>query len=271
MTPTTIRASIFGGNLGDTLWVTPLSRYFPDNELIVQMRGPDAKARATAPILEGLALKVEWVDSPSDTPRAPVKAHITQQILTYYGLGGKPSIPRIVLRAEEIMWAMEHLRPYGNKMVAIINHNSASADPTNHRAHYVRGNPEAMRMLARFWMGAGYNVLQFGPAPSYYTNDPFIPIKEATWIRGLSVRELAACYHIIGKLISGDTGDYHLMLAVGGRAAVLVPPHSDAMGYRHWDLLYDQVCWGDERPRVRYALHSDYTNFMSTNLFKQLV
>ncbi len=257
--------SVFGGNLGDTLWVSSLARYVPT--LVVNMRATDAKARATAPILDGLA-KVEWVDNPADTPREPIVAHVTQQILTKYGHGGKPSVPRVLFKPEEIMWAIEYLRPYGKKIIAIVNQNSASSDSSNYRAQYVRPPSESIKSLAKFWMGAGYNVLQFGPDPKYYTHDPFDGIPEATWIRGLSVRELAACYHIVGKLISGDTGDYHLMLAVGGRAAVLVPPDSQSYGYRHYDLLYDQVCWGDEVPRVKYGLHRNYVDFMNTKLFK---
>ncbi len=96
------------------------------------------------------------------------------------------------------------------------------------------------------------------------------PIDGIMQVRGLSVRQLAAVYHIIGKLISPDTGDYHLMLAVGGKAVCLAPAHSDQFGYRHWDLHYDALCWGEERPRVRYIQHDDYTDAMNTRLFKDI-
>jgi len=263
-------APIWGCNLGDTLWTTPLARYIPD--LTVQMLGHDARSRATAPILEGLC-PVEWVDATVETPKAPIRAHVTQQILAAYGQGGKPSIPRVILTMDEILWAIAHLKSLGvnpTRAVCVTNHNSGSGDPTNHRAHYVRPPSEVIRTLARFWGGGTHKVLQFGPAPTFHDHDPFDPIPNAIQIRGLTVRQLAACYHVVGKLIAGDSGDYHLMLAVGGRAAVLVPPHSDQMGYRHWDLLYDQVCWGDERPRVRYALHQDWVRFMDTKLFDPL-
>ncbi len=264
-------ASVFGGNLGDTLWLTPLARYEPD--LTVWMRGDDAKARSVAPILEGVC-KVKLEPNPPETRQAGIVEHVTQRILAAYGHQGKPSIPRVLLKPDEVAWAIDYLKGvtggHARKVVALVNHCSGSADPTNYRASYVRGNPEAFKALASFWRGAGYKVLQFGPEPGFYGVDIWTPIEGATPVRGLSVRQLAAVYHVIGKLISLDTGDYHLMLAVGGKVGCLVPPHSDELGYRHWDLLYDAVCWGDERARVRYALHTDWTTFCDTNLFDSM-
>lgn len=264
-----VLASIYGGNLGDTLWLTPLARYEPD--LTVWMRGDDAKARSVAPILDGLC-KVKLEPNPPETPKAAIRAHVTQQILAAYGHGGKPSIPRVILTPEEVAWAVEYVGTLApsRKVVAVVNHCSGSADPTNYRAHYVRGNPAAFASVVRFWRAAGYEVLQFGPAPGFYTPDVFTPIEGATPVRGLTVRQLAAVYHVVGKLISLDTGDYHLMLAVGGKVVCLNPPHNEAFGYRHWDLHYDATCWGDERPRVRYVLHDQWDKCMNTRLFADL-
>lgn len=262
--------SVFGANLGDTLWVTPLARY--ERDLIVWMRGDDAKACAVAPILDGLCT-VRLEPDPPETRQAPIRAHVTQRILAAYGHGGKPSVPRVILTKADIDWAMEWTwdhRVLRSRTICLVNHCSGSSDPTNQRAAYVRGKPEAYAALARFWRGAGYKVLQFGPALGYYTPDPFVPIEGCIHVRGLTVRQLAAVYHIIGKLISPDTGDYWLMLAVGGKAACLVPLHSDELGYRHWDLHLDATCWGDERARVRYVLHSEYHQCLDTNLFNDL-
>jgi hypothetical protein len=265
-----ILASVYGGNLGDTLWLTPLARY---EDLTVWMRGDDTKARSVAPILDGVC-SVVLKPNPPETLKAPIRAHVTQQILAAYGHGGKPSIPRVILRPDEVQWAVDYVKGvtggHSSKIVAMVNHCSGSADPTNYRAAYVRGNPAVFESLARFWKGAGYKVLQFGPAPGFYTPDVFTPIEGAIPVRGLSVRQLAAVYHVIGKLISLDTGDRWLMLAVGGKVACLVPPHSDQMGYRHWDLLLDATCWGDERSREGYALHHDWTHLCNTHLFDEI-
>lgn len=267
-----VYAPIWGCNLGDTLWVTPLARYVP--ALTVQMLSNDARSRATAPILEGLC-PVEFVEKTTETPKLPIRAHVTQRILAAYGHYGKPSIPKVLLTNEEIKWAIDFLHSKGvsdpRRTVAMTNHNSGSGDPTNLRAHYVRPPNEVMQKLAAFWAQGGRNkVLQFGPAPTYHDRDPFEPLEGAIHIRGLTVRQLAACYHVVGRLLAGDSGDKHLMLAVGGIVACLVPPHSDYFGYYHWDLLYDTVCWGDEKPRLRYALHQDWHQFMDTSLFSSL-
>ncbi len=263
-------ASVFGANLGDTLWLTPLARYEPD--LTVWMRGDDAKARSVAPILDGLC-KVKLEPNPPETRMSPIRAHVTQRILAAYGHQG-PSIPRVLLTPEEVLWAVDYLKGvtggHHSKVVALVNHCSGSWDPTNHRASYVRGNPGAFKALAAFWRGAGYKVLQFGPAHDFYARDIWTPIEGAIPVRGLSVRRLAAVYHVIGKLISLDTGDRWLMLAVGGQVACLVPPHSDEMGYRHWDLLLDATCWGEEQSREGYALHSNWTRFCNTSLFDDI-
>ena len=56
----------------------------------------------------------------------------------------------------------------------------------------------------------------------------------------------------------------------GGKVACLTPPPSDIYGYHHWDLHLDATCWGDERPRVRYVLHDDWTQTLNTRLFDDM-
>lgn len=264
-------ASIWGCNLGDTLWVSPLAIYEPN--LVVQMLGNDKRSRLTAPILDGLC-KVEFVEKTEETKKAKIRDHVTQQILTAYGHGGKPSIPKVILKPEEIFWAIDFLKSKGVKdprnAIVFINQNSGTKDPNNPRAAYVRPHPDHITSLARFWVQGGRTqILQFGPSADFYDKrDVFEPIENATCIRGLTVRELASVYHVVGRMIGSDTGDKHLMLAVGGRVACLVPRDSIQWGYRHFDLLYNKTCWGDEKPRLRYALHEDYSKFMNTELFE---
>lgn len=247
-----MKTSLFCSNLGDALWVTPLVRHFPD--LTVLMRKGDRRAEATAPIFDGIA-KVELIDDPNETPKAWMQAHVTQRILVAQGLSG-PSIPFIKLTQDEIDWAKKELATFVNPIV-FINGNSANGK-SNPRAEYVRPPVAALQELVNHYKTKGFTPLQFGPSPTFYDQDAFEPLEGCIPIRGLPIRKLAASYHVIGKMVSGDTGDYHLMLAAGGHATVLVPPHSDSFGYRYWDLLYDSTCWGDETPRVEYILHKDW-------------
>jgi len=102
-------------------------------------------------------------------------------------------------------------------------------------------------------------VLQFGLAENFYRArySNFTPLENAYHIRGLEARELAACYHVIGKYIGGDTGDYHLMLAVGGIATTLVPKESCEMGYLYSNLFYAKDMWNGEDIRVTYINYLD--------------
>jgi hypothetical protein len=263
-----VKVPIWGCNLGDTLWTTPLSKYIPD--IVVQMLSNDARSRLTAPILDGIC-SVEFVEKTIETPKDnSVVAHVTQRILFAYGQKGN-SIPFVKIKPEEIQWAIDFFKSKNvdvNNSIIFVNNNSGVGDPTNYRAHYVRPNPQIINNLALFWaQSAGKTILQFGPSSTYYDKDPFDPIPNAIHIRGLTVRQLAACYYLVGKMISGDTGDYHLMIAVGGRVCCLVPPHSDSFGYKHWDLLYDNQCWDMEPRRVFYCLHENWQILKNTKIF----
>jgi hypothetical protein len=261
-----IKVPVFGGNLGDFLWVTPLSKHFPD--MVVQVLANDKKSQLTAPIFDGIC-KVEFVQTTTPTPRDnSVSIHITQRILSAYDKKGK-SIPYVKITEEEKEWAKNFLISKNiniNRCMAFINHNSGSGDETNTRGKYVRPDPKIIKDLAAFWAEKNnVSIVQFGPDPKFYEKDPFDPIPNAVHIRGLNIRQLAACYSLIGRMVSGDTGDYHLMLAVGGKVFCLVPPHSDEYGYKHWDLLYNDNCWDGEDPRVLYCLHENW-EFLKVNI-----
>ena len=245
-----------GGNLGDALWLTPLARYVPD--LVVQLRKGDKRSEAVAPIFDGLC-KVEFIDNPSDARRSKLDVHVARKILYAYGIVGRNSIPKINVTDGEILWAKGFLSGYSNP-IAIINGNSGTNDPANYRAKYVCPPHEFIQEIASHFHKNGKTVLQFGPDPKYYDRDPFVPLENAVHIRGLTVRQLAACYAVIGKMISGDTGDYHLMLAVGGETITLVPTENFQLGYVYSDLLYGYAAddWEGEKPRSNYLNHEDY-------------
>lgn len=254
-----------GGNLGDALWLTPLARHF--NNLVVQMRKGDKRSEAVAPIFDGLC-KVEFIDNPENARRSKLDVHVARKILYAYGIVGRNSIPKIQLTDDEIAWAKDFLKDYENPIV-IINSNSGTNDPANYRAKYVCPPHEHIQEIANHFHKNGKTILQFGPDAKYYDRDPFMPLENAVHIRGLSVRQLAACYAIIGKMISGDTGDYHLMIAVGGETITLVPHESFPLGYIYSDLLYGYAAddWEGEKPRANYINHEDYKSIINGRIW----
>jgi len=80
-------------------------------------------------------------------------------------------------------------------------------------------------------------------------NFDFTPLNGAFPLWDLPIRQMAAIFHVVGRYIGPDTGDGHLMLAVGGKADILVP-ESNAE-YPHEHFHYDDSCWTGEK-RVRY-------------------
>jgi len=249
---------LFVSNLGDALWLTPLARYSPS--LTIRMRAGDKRAVATAPIFNEIA-SVEFIESPSATPISNTVEHVTQRLLREHGFSGKPSIPNVKLSYPEMIWGRDFTKNWINPVV-IVNENTGTSTPDNVRAHYVRGNPANMQEICNWLKSNGYTPIQFGPAADFYDVDIFQPLNGAVHVRGLSVRDLAAAFWSIGGIISSDTGLYHLMLAVGGNAFVLVPDHSDQLGYQNWNLHYDKVCWGAEPSRVWYVNHRHYYKVM---------
>lgn len=237
------------GTLGDSLFLTPAIWGLKNRneEVIVQMH-KDEQCKAVSAVFDGLC-PVEFIDEPEEKIYHINNddTHYAQRVLNHLSISDVNCIPKIALTENEILWAKEFLKEYENP-IAIVNDNSGCNDPNNHRAHYVRPPVELMQDQVNLWLKEGNSLLQFGRKE----DDKFTPLEDTIKIRGLTIRQLASCYRIIGKLISGDTGDYHLMLAVGGEAAVLVPAESQRLGYLYNELHYQPKLWKDEKIRVAY-------------------
>ncbi len=189
----------------------------------------------------------------------PLKMADTQEntclrIMREHGLYGenvKIKIPKIFLSQGEIEWGRRFISKY-NKPIVLIANNSGGNDPNNPFAQYLQGPHEIYEDICDFLLEKGYTVLQFGLSTNFYRNgySSFNPIKGAIPILDLSIREEASCYYSIRNIISPETGTYHLMLAVGGKAIVIIPPETRFFNYK--TLLYTRECWNLESSRVLY-------------------
>lgn len=245
------------GTLGDACWLTPVLKSRKD--VIIQMHD-DLQCHAVASIFDNLA-KVEHVENPPERLYITntEKTHAAQRILNSLNIKDVSCIPQISLLFDEIEWAKNFLSKYENPII-FVNDNSGSKDPNNARAHYVRPPIESMQDLADEF-AQKYTILQLDRINKY------TPLKQSVCIENLSIRQIAACYHVVGKMVGGDTGNYHLMMSVGGKALISIPEHSLQWGYDYDDLLYFDYLWKDEKPRVKYFQHRDnirildYINF----------
>jgi hypothetical protein len=236
------------GGLGDCLYLTSVFRY-KRGKIILHN---DEQSKQVSRVFDYIA-EVEFSNNPPERPDKDCKlpVHRAEKILKSMGIESRICVPYVVLTKEEKEWSKNFLKDYNNPII-IVNDNSGTWDSTNTRAHYVRPPVALMQEMCNFLYKNGYTPLQFGRKEI----NRFTPLKNAIHIRGLDIRELAACYHSISKIVSGDTGDYHLMLGVGGKASVFHPPHSEQMGYLFEDLHYKPENFENGVSRVDYI---DYT------------
>lgn len=237
------------GSLGDALWLTPAICELKNKNcnVVVQMHDTE-QCRWTSPIFKNLC-EVQFVSSPPERLYITNhdETHSAQRVLNELKLSNINCIPKIILDRDEIDWAKNLINDYPNPIV-FINDNSGTSDPTNFRAKYVKPPEALIQENVDIFLKSGHTPLQFGNID----DKKFSPLNNTVKIRGLNVRQLAACYYLIRQMISGDTGDYHLMLAANGFCLVYVPNESNMFGYKYTDLHYVPALWKNENVRVRY-------------------
>jgi hypothetical protein len=245
------------GNLSDNLFLTPLVKKNPNLEIEM---GNEEVHLIRARVFENL-IKVTHKDQSELIPPIPFqmgKTHISQAILDYFGIDDINYIPLIKLTEDEINWAKDFLKPYENPL-ALMPTNSCSWDKNNYLAQVKTFTPEMCDFFIQNF-GKKYTILQFGVESGYYKTmkAEFSPINGVIHLKNLNVRQLAACYHVIGKIISCDTGDPYLMIAVGGKVLEVVPMNVESI-YRHWEYTYsNESLWKGEKIRAKYFDLKDY-------------
>jgi len=228
-------------NLGDTLGATCLFK--KQKGKIVFKDTP--KGKNIASLFNDLAevefTKLQIEDYPDVNTLEPLPR--SQKLLNYFGISDVTCIPKIKISKNEQEWAREFLKDYKNP-VAIV---ATTGDKNNYR----KIRPEAFEELISG--NPQFTFLNFGITKKEFLQDKpnFQPIKHTIEILDLDIRKLAACYSVIKKYIGCDTGDYHLMLAVGGEANVLVPKSNFPI--YHYPLHHYTVdLWKNEPIRVNY-------------------
>jgi len=245
------------GNLSDNLFLTPLTKKI--NNIEVEMVNEEVNI-IRSKVFDNL-IKVTIKEKSEMIPPIPIvrgKTHISQAILDYYGIDDVNCLPVMKLTEEEINWAKDFLKDYPNPL-AIMPTNSCSWDTTNYLAQLKTFDRDMCLFFIENF-GKKYTILQFGVDSGYYKtmNAKFYELPNVVHVKNLNVRQLAACYHVIGKIISCDTGDPYLMLAVGGKVLEMVPMDVPQM-YKHWEYTYsDDSLWKGEKIRAKYFNMEDY-------------
>ena len=225
-------------NLGDNLSLTPLMRQTPCRVHLYD----DAAVRSIAPIFDSLCEVVFDNTGPIASPEAFVRGPHSKKTLTYFGYPNASAIPKIILTEKEISWAKRYVEDLQIENGCIIK---SSTQQINYRT------PPQELIQDIVYSNPSIQFLTSGLSKKHPKNNfSNTPIDHVMTMWDYPIRSLAAIYSIIGRYIGPDTGDYHLMLAVGGKADVLVP--KSVWSYRHEDFHYNEECWLDEPIRLKY-------------------
>lgn len=211
--------------LGDILLFTPIIRQRPGTIL----RLPKSCERFI-PLFKHTC-EVVLSNLPLPNPVDTGVGHHAIQKLRTLGLNTADYLPSIKLSEEDIDWAKNQIKGLKNP----IAFNPFCRSQWSH----VRepANPLAWEDTLKK-LSKKSDVVMF-----VYQNRKHDHLKVAKVFDGVSLVQQAALYHVIGRYFGVDTGDLHLMLAVGGTVTVMIPDHQEQYRY---DL------WHYKSPRVTY-------------------
>lgn len=151
------------------------------------------------------------------------------QKLARFGFRTHDPLPKINISLEAIDRGKELIKGIPNP-VAFVPTCSA------HWEHVRQRPPSFWKPVVKH-LSQRYTVCQFG-RKEYPTLDG---VKRMPYV---DLETLAGIYHNIFNYVGVDTGDYHLMIAVGGRAVVAEPDPMPTIQSEFW--LFDS-------PRIVYA------------------
>lgn len=229
-------------NLGDNLSLTPLCHATACRVHLYDDEG----CRGIGPLFDGVADVV--YDNGSPTTRGPAASTPvgplgppSHRLLAYYGFPNACAIPRIKLTEAEI----EEGQRFAAGFVAPLCAFKAAPQELNYRTPPL---DLLQRMVAS---DSGTTYISFGLSKSHAKyNTAHVPVPGVRELFDLPIRRQAAYFHAMGYYLGPDTGDYHLMLAVGGRCLVLAPPTASHYDYR--TTHYRGSDFAGELPRVYY-------------------
>ena len=202
--------------IGDLLMLTPLARALGKRAVILLPEFLEPKS-----CLFHNLCQIKFTDNYPVFPFPGMSCHIAEHLLKMFGLFGFDPIPRIDIDLDKAKEARELLDGYPNPVAFC---------PTCSRTwSHVRQRPPIFWKPVIDELRKRYDVLQFGfddyPLLPGAIRFPFVPLDL-----------LGPVYHLIGNYVGVHTGDYHLMIACGGRVVVAEPDPMPDVGHNiHWN------------------------------------
>lgn len=209
--------------MGDILLLTAIAKHIPNCEVRLQ-----PKAAKFARFFRNISSKIVITEDIIPVPEVG-SGHYALRKLRALGLEDKCYLPYVDVSEEEKKDGLTLIEKYTNPIVFVGNvasHWKQQREPSDKRYFQQIINE----------LSESYTVLQFGLSSNFTEYKHTIPIVDS------SIDDLIKYYYAIGKFIGVDTGDTHLMLAVGGRCQAHVPVFGPRMS----------SVWNYESNRIHY-------------------
>lgn len=266
---------LFG--LGDTLWLTPIYKVFKDTETYVY---DTQRNRSMAFLFEGITeIKYEKEDLREFNYHDYLfenygkiskeeflywknydPTHLATKIYKYLGIGEEASIiPSISVSRECIDLGLDLLKKIGhvkNPIILIANNTAGvfeGKDSTDWQAAYRALHPKYWQEIINANCKE-YTFLQCGIDGRVFSFDNIIPVYKYIKEYENPLKAVVGLYSIVRKYVGIDTGDYNLMLSVGGECKVLIPEIAP-----FWNGVSSIFREKDYRPGER--IRTEYFNF----------
>lgn len=218
-----IRIPIDSTGLGDMLLYTAVCRHIPDATIVLK----DSNKKYSF-LYKNLCKEIVVNNEEKQLPDIG-NDHYIKQKLRYFGIETDDILPKISLDEEKKKFFKQKIIQYKNPIVFMAN-------CSKQWAFYRQFSDEDKAQKIIDKLSENYTVLQFGISSNFTEFKNTIPILD------IPLEELPYYYANIGRYCGIDTGDYHLMLATGGKAIVYVPDNISFYNYDFWHYkMYTNV------------------------------
>lgn len=190
--------------MGDILLLTAVAKHIPDCEVHLQ-----PQAAKFSRFFRNISSKIVITENIIPTPEIG-EGHYALKKLRALGLENKCYLPYVDVSDSEKKEGLKLIKNYTNPIVFVANvakHWKLQREPSDKQ--YFQSIIDKLSET--------YTVLQFGLSSNFTEYKHTIPIIDS------SIDDLIKYYYAIGKFVGVDTGDTHLMLAVGGWCQAHIP------------------------------------------------
>lgn len=200
--------------MGDVLLLTSICKHIPNTT--VELFPPAEKFKI---FFDNICEKVIITENAFVTPDIP-PGHFAQQKLRFYNIENKCYLPYVNIKPEYILRGNELISRYRNPIVFVANCAKHSKNREPHKSYF----QPIIDSLSD-----SYSILQFGLSHNFAEYKHTIPIVDC------SIYDLICYYSVIKKFVGVDTGDTHLMIAVGGSCDIFIPTNQYIRNSNWWN------------------------------------